>query len=321
MQQRLVGHSGLRVSRLGLGTMGWGTDIDEQEAADQVRVFLDAGGTLIDTAPVYGDGASESTVGSLLSGGFTRDHMVLATKGGIQRRNQTRTIDSSRRALLDGLDASLRRLGVDWIDLWQVHAWDSLTPLDETLSALDHAVATGRVRYVGISNFSGWQTARAATHQQAGPGRIPLVSTQMEYSLLQRGVEREVVPAAQAMGIGVLPWSPLGRGVLTGKYRTGIPSDSRGGGAWATFVEPFLDDTSARVVEAVCKAAEGLEMSPTEVALAWVRDRPGVVAPIVGARTAAQLRGSLTVEEVELPDEIERALDDVSAIDLGYPEA
>jgi aryl-alcohol dehydrogenase-like predicted oxidoreductase len=185
---------------------------------------------------------------------------------------------------------------------------------------LEIAVRSGRVRYAGISNYSGWQTAAAAS--LAASGGLPLVSTQVEYSLLQRGVEREVLPAAAAYGLGLLPWSPLGRGVLTGKYRHGTPADSRGGSAhFAGFVAPYLDDESRRIVDAVCTAAEGLGVAPLEVALAWVRDRPGVTAPIVGARTAAQLRGVLAVDELALPDEIRTALDEVSTPASGYPDA
>ena len=199
------------------------------------------------------------------------------------------------------------------MDLWQVHTWVDETPLEETMSALDYAVSSGRAAYVGISNYSGWQTAQAATWQRAVPGRAVLASTQVEYSLLNRTVEHEVLPAAAALGLGVFPWSPLGRGVLTGKYRSGTPSDSRGASAhYSGFVEPYLADRPTRIVEAVARAAAGLDWSCLEVALAWVRDREGVTAPIVGARTAAQLRGILGVEELTLPDEIVDALDDVS---------
>ena len=166
-----------------------------------------------------------------------------------------------------------------------MHVWDDATPLDETLAALDTAVASGRASYVGISNYTGWQTAQAATWQRAVAGRAPLASTQMEYSLLNRAVEEEVLPAADALGLGVLPYSPLAKGVLTGKYRTGIPSDSRGA-ADHSRVEAYLGDRAGRVVDAVARAADGLGWTPMEVALVWVRDRPGVTAPIVGARTA-----------------------------------
>lgn len=313
MQQRFLGRTGLRVSRLGLGTLTWGRDTDEHEARDQLVAFVEAGGTLVDTAAGYGDGASEELIGSFLGEVVDRDDLVLATKAGISRARGTRETNTSRGYLLRTLDASLKRLGVDHVDLWQVHTWTDDTPLEETLSALDHAVTTGRAAYVGISNYTGWQSAKAATWQSAVPGRIPLASTQVEYSLLNRSAEAEVVPAARDLGLGVLPWSPLGRGVLTGKYRTGTPADSRAASPhFSSFVGAYLTDQHARIVEAVAKAADGLSWSPLEVALAWVRDRPGVTAPIVGARTAAQLRGSLTVEECELPDEIVAALEDVS---------
>jgi aryl-alcohol dehydrogenase-like predicted oxidoreductase len=321
MKQRYVGTTGLKVSRLGLGTLTWGTDTDEHDAEDQLRAFIEAGGTLLDTAAGYGNGASETLIGQLLDRVVNRDNLVIATKAGIGRPHGERVVDVSRGALLRGLDDSLARIGVEYVDLWQVHTWSDAVPLDETMSALDAAVTSGRARYVGISNYSGWQTAYAATHQLATPGRIRLASTQVEYSLLQRGIEREVVPAAEALGVGILPWSPLGRGVLTGKYRTGIPADSRAASpTFERYVGVHLNPAAGQIVEAVCKAAEGLGLSPAEVALAWVRDQPCVAAPIVGARTAAQLAGSLTVEEVTLPEEIIDALDDVSAPEVGYPE-
>jgi aryl-alcohol dehydrogenase-like predicted oxidoreductase len=215
--------------------------------------------------------------------------------------------------MLDALEQSLARLGVSHVDLWQVHAWDDGTPLEETLSALDHAVASGRARYAGISNYSGWQTARAATSQGAWPGRTPLVSTQVEYSLVERGIEGEVVPAAIDAGMGLLPWSPLGRGVLTGKYRLGARGPGRAGTTAAPVaLAEYLSPRRRGIVDAVCRAAEGLDLTPAEVALAWVRDRPGVTAPIVGARTAQQLRTSLAVERVVLPVTIGQALDEVS---------
>jgi aryl-alcohol dehydrogenase-like predicted oxidoreductase len=320
MQQRPLGRAGLLVSRLALGTMTWGRDTDPDDAAAQLKTFVDAGGNLVDTADVYGDGDAESVIGSLLATVVPRDELLLATKCGL-RPSRERRRDTSRGHLLRGLDGSLSRLGVDHVDLWQVHGFDPETPLDETMAALDHAVTSGKARYVGISNFSGWQTAYAATWQQAWPGRAPLVCAQVEYSLLERGIEREVLPACQSLGLGVLPWSPLGRGVLTGKYRHGRPADSRAASPhFELFVSRYLDPRCSAIVESVVTAADGLGVAPLEVALAWVRDRPGVVAPILGARSVGQLLGALQVEEITLPGEISRALDDVSAIDFGYPE-
>ncbi|NLU66196.1 aldo/keto reductase [Streptomyces sp. HNM0574] len=321
MEPRHLGRTGLRVSRLGLGTLTWARDTGEREAADQLKHFLDAGGTLVDTADVYADGGAEHLLGRLLRDRVPREDVVLATKAGsvpgLERR-----FDTSRGHLLSALDTSLRRLGTDHVDLWQVHAYDPATPLDETLHALDVAVASGRARYAGVCGFSGWQLAKAATWQLASPGaRTPLAATQMEYSLLQRGIEREVLPAAVDLGLGVLPASPLGRGVLTGKYRQSAPPGSRGAsGVLSAFVAPYLTAAAARIVDAVTTAADGLAVPPLHVALAWVRDRPGVTAPVLGARTSQQLSEALSVEGLSLPLEIRRALDDVSAPVHHYPD-
>ncbi|MEK2473272.1 MULTISPECIES: aldo/keto reductase [Streptomyces] len=321
MEQRHLGRTGLRVSRLGLGTLNWARDTGEQDAAEQLKMFWEAGGTLVDTADIYADGGAEYLLGRLLEGLVPRSDLVVATKAG-SVLEPDRRVDGSRRHLLAALDASLERLGTDYVDLWQLHAFDPHTPLEETLQALDVAVASGRARYVGLSNFSGWQLAKAATWQLAAPDvRNRLASTQMEYSLLQRGVEREVLPAALDLGLGLLPSSPLGRGVLTGKYRHATPADSRGGSEHlAPFVAPYLDEAAGRVVDAVATAADGLAVTPLQVALSWLRDRPGVTAPLLGARTAQQLRAALSVEALSLPDEIRRALDDVSAPVHHYPD-
>ena len=313
MEQRLLGHTGLAVSRLALGTWTWGEGTDADDAAGQLRAFLGAGGTLVDTADVYACGESERILGRLLRD-LPRDDVIVATKAAGLPDSPGRQVNASRRHLLTALEESLRRLGLDHVDLWQLHAWDDDTPLEESMAALDTAVASGRTRYVGISNYAGWQTAAAATWQRAWPGRSTLASAQNEYSLLSRAVEAEVMPAAAAAGLGVLAWSPLGRGVLTGKYRGGMPADSRGASPGrASFIAPYLDERSARIVDAVVTAAGGLGVSTAAVALAWVRDRPGVVAPIIGARTLAQLTGSLESERLTLPEQIRAALDDVSA--------
>jgi aryl-alcohol dehydrogenase-like predicted oxidoreductase len=295
--------------------MTWGRDTDEHEAADQCRAFLEAGGNFFDTAAIYGDGDSERTIGGLIGTLFKRDEIVLATKAGVTFDSGERRVDASRRTLLTQLDQSLSRLGTDYVDLWQVHAWDVENPLEDTLSALDYAYSSGKARYVGVSNFSGWQVARAVSLQEQSPVKAPVTSIQSEYSLLNRSMESEITPCALNLGIGILAWSPLGRGVLTGKYRFGTPSDSRGASPhFANFVEPYLDARSKRIVEAVSVAGEGLGFSPLEVALAWVRDSPGVTSAIIGARTGAQLRGVLTSEEIALPEIVRSALNDASAV-------
>ncbi|MDA3631155.1 aldo/keto reductase [Saccharopolyspora sp. WRP15-2] len=315
MEHRQLGRSGLRVSRLALGTMTWGLDTDADGAAEQLTTFHDAGGTLIDTADVYQDGQAEQILGDLLTHHVPRDEIVLATTAAARRKPGPFGGGASRGSLLAALDDSLRRLQTDHIDLWQLHAWDPAVPLEETLAALDTATTTGRVRYAGIANYAGWQLATAATHQRAHPTRTPLISTQHEYSLLDRSAEREVIPATTHHGLGLLAWAPLGRGVLTGKYRNSTPADSRGAGPLASYVEHHRTERAARIVHAVLTAAEGLGTPPAHVALAWVRDRPGVTAPVLGTRTTAQLKTALDSDDLTLPPAIRAALDDISAPD------
>lgn len=313
MEIRRAGKSGLELSRLGLGTMTWGRDTDTHEAADQCRAYIEAGGNFLDTASTYGDGDSERVIGGLIGTLFQRSDVAIATKAGITFPGGNRTINNSRQALISELDKSLTRLETDYVDIWQIHSWDPFTPLEDTLSALDYAYSSGKARYVGLSNFSGWQSARAITIQESNSAKAPIISHQVEYSLLNRAAELEVLPCADETGIGILAWAPLGRGVLTGKYRTGIPSDSRAAAPhFVKHVEPYLRDESNRIVEAVTVAAQGLGFSPLEVALAWVRDTPGITSAIVGARTGAQMRGILKSEEVTLPQIVRDALNDVS---------
>jgi len=314
MELRQLGRSGVRVSRLGLGTMTWGRDTDEHEAAEQLRFYLDAGGNFIDTAAVYGNGDAERVLSGFLGVMVPRDQIIIATKAGISFKSGERVVDNSRTSLIADLDRSLSHLRTDYVDLWQIHTWDENTPLEEVLSALDYAVSTGRARHVGISNFAGWQLARAVTLQNPIFGKAPIISTQNEYSLLNRRIEREILPASRDLEVGVLAWSPLGRGVLTGKYRSGLPSDSRGASPhFSSFIEPYLDERSRKIVEAVMVASDGLGLSPLEVSLAWVRDCPGVTSAIIGARTGAQLRGALSAESVTLPVPVREALDEISA--------
>jgi len=311
MELRRLG--GLEISRLGLGTMTWGRDTDENEAAQQLQLFFESGGNLIDTAAVYGDGDAERVLGGFIGTLIKRDDVVIATKAGISVTDGSRKISNSRNDLISDLNKSLSRLNVDHVDIWQIHTWDKQTPLEESLSALDYAVTSGKARYAGVCNFNGWQLARSATLQNPLFGKSMITSTQNEYSLLNRKVEEEVLPAAISMDIGFFAWSPLGRGVLTGKYRNGVPSDSRGASPhFANFVEPYFSDKAKKIVEAVCVAAEGLGFSPLEIALSWVRDAPGVTSTLIGARTGAQLRGILTVEQINLPDQVRLALNEVS---------
>ncbi|HLR27389.1 MAG TPA: aldo/keto reductase [Ruania sp.] len=315
MESRRVGTSGLRVSSVGLGTMTWGRDTDEHEAADLLREFLDSGGTLVDTAASYSEGAAEEVIGTLLADEVDRSDLILCSKSGVRHGR----VDASRGALLDSLDESLARLGTDHLDLWLVQAPDPHTLLSETVGALRHAVATGRARYVGLSNYPAWQLAQAAT-LLAQDGTM-LTAAEMEYSLLQRGIEREVRPAAAGLGAGLLGWSALGRGVLTGKYRRSVPADSRAASPHLRgFVDPYLNDRGRSVVEALVTAADGLGRAPVEVALAWARDAPGITSALIGARSPGQLRGALAADDLQLPTQIREVLDEVTAPLLGYPE-
>jgi aryl-alcohol dehydrogenase-like predicted oxidoreductase len=308
MQQRYVGNSGFRVSALSLGTMSWSGETDEQDAAEILRIFIDGGGKLIDTAASYADGGAEAMVGSLLGDIVSRTEVCISTKAGTSTSDGRRTVDTSRNAMLTGLDASLARLGTDYVDVWFAQAWDGNVPLDETLSALEFALRSGRARYAGISNFNGWQSAKAAA--VAG---FPLVAAQAEYSLLQRKAEAELVPAVEDAGLGLMAWAPLGRGVLTGKYRSSIPADSRAGRTdSAAYVEPYLAQHSSSVVEAVAMAAKGLGRTPLDVSLSWLLSQHGVATAIVGPRTPVQAKEIMAAQLTRLPPEIARALEDVS---------
>ena len=309
MQQRYVGNSGFRVSSLSLGTMSWAQETDEQDAAELLHAFVDAGGTVIDTAASYAQGQAEAMLGSMLGDVVARSEVVISTKAGVSSSESRRSINASRGALLSALDASLARLGTDYLDIWFVHEWDPNVPLDETLSALELAQRSGRARYVGISNYNGWQTAKAAA--VAG---FTLVANQSEYSLVQRKAEEELIPAVEDAGLGLMAWAPLGRGVLSGKYRGQIPADSRAAQSrLAAYVETYLEPKASRVVEAVAMAARGLGRSPLDVSLSWLLSRPGVATAIVGARNAVQLKELLDAQLTVLPAEISRALEDVSA--------
>lgn len=308
MEQRFVGTSGLRVSALALGTMAWGRETDAETAGEQLRAFVDAGGTTVDTAMSYVEGRSEAILGEMLGDVVPRSDVVLVSKAGITHRNGKRMVDTSRRAMLASLDSTLARLGTDHLDLWLAHIWDENVPLEETLSALDLAVSTGRVRYAGVSNYSGWQLARAATLSETA-----LVANQVEYSLLARGVEDEVMPAAEHVGSGVLCWAPLGRGVLTGKYRGQIPADSRGASeSMGAYVEPYLKGRPSRITEALITAAKGLGRAPLDVALSWVLEQDIVAGAVVGPRTTEQLEQILKCSLVPLPEQIATVLNEVS---------
>jgi aryl-alcohol dehydrogenase-like predicted oxidoreductase len=327
MEYRMLGSSGAVVSTLALGTMTFGTETDEVGAHAQLDQYLDAGGNLIDTADVYSAGVSEQIIGRwLASRTGARDEIVLATKGRFAMGRGPNDLGLSRRHLGAALDASLRRLGVDEIDLYQVHAFDPLTPLDETLRFLDDTVRAGKVRYVGLSNFTGWQLQKAVDIAEFRGLSRP-VTLQPQYNMLVREIEWEIVPAAQSAGLGLLPWSPLGGGWLTGKYRR----EERPSGATRLGENPELGveaydrrshvERTWDVVDAVRAVSAERGVSMAQIALAWLVDRPTVTSVILGARTLEQLDDNLGAAELHLDaSETERldAASDPAAADYPY---
>lgn len=311
MEHRSVGTSGLRVSRLGLGTGEWGHGVDGDDAAAQVTAFVDAGGSLVDTSASYGDGRALRVLSELLGDVVPRADLVISVDAGVERVGGA--VDCSRRALLGDLDATLRELDTDHLDVWNVGGWDPHTPILEIAETLGHAVTSGKVRYAGIRGYSGWQLATLVSSPPLASSSTA-VAVHAEYSLLARGHEDDLLPAAEHHGLGVFAVSGLAGGVLTGKYRDGTPADSRGADDHrAHTVQPYLGEHASKVVEAVLTAADGLGTSPLSVALAWARDRRGVASVIVGTRDIGQLTGVLATEDVELPAAIVSALDDVSS--------
>jgi aryl-alcohol dehydrogenase-like predicted oxidoreductase len=324
MEYRLLGLSGCAVSALALGALTFGNENTESESFDQLDRFVAAGGTLIDTADVYADGRSEQIIGRwLASRAGARDQVVIATKARFPTDDSPNGHGLSRRHLATALDASLRRLGVDAIDLYQLHGWDPLTPVEETLRFLDDAARAGKIRYFGLSNFLGYQIQKYVDLANAR-GLIPPVTVQPQYSLLARAIEWEVVPACQAEGLGLLPWSPLASGWLTGKYRRGEPpaegtrlSDQVDQGMRIWNERGHLERTW-QVIEAVRKVAEGRGASMSQVAIAWVLARPSVRSVILGARTLAQLDDNLAAGDLDLSGDETRLLDEAS--DPGAPD-
>jgi aryl-alcohol dehydrogenase-like predicted oxidoreductase len=319
VEYRTLGSSGCVVSTLTLGTMTFGDESDESVSHAQLDAFVEAGGTFIDTADVYAGTESEAIIGRWLAArpSEVRDQVVIATKGRFPTGTGPNDLGLSRRHLARALDASLRRLGVEAIDLYQVHAWDPLTPLDETWRFLDDAVAAGKVHYVGLSNFTGWQVQRVSDLAEFR-GWLRPVTLQPQYNLLVREIEWEVVPACLENGLGLLPWSPLGGGWLTGKYQR----DERPTGATRLGEDPDRGveayDRRGRVertwdvIDAVREVAEGRGVSMAQVALAWLVDRPGVSSVILGARTLEQLEDNLGAAGLHLTSDETAKLDEAS---------
>jgi aryl-alcohol dehydrogenase-like predicted oxidoreductase len=321
VEYRQLGRTGVRVTELCLGTMTFGREIPEEPSVALLERYLEAGGNFVDTADVYGGGASEEIVGRALEG--RRDDIVLATKFRMPLGEGVNTGGASRLHIRDAVEASLRRLRTDHIDLYQIHCWDSRAALEETISTLDDLVRTGKVRSVGASNFAAWQLAKALG-LAALQRWEPFVSLQPQYSLVTRDIERELLPLCRAEGLAVLPWSPLGGGLLTGKYRRGEepPAETRAGDRTPSAVlmrQRLQAEHNFAVAEAVGKVAADAGRSPAQIALNWVLTRDGVTAPIIGARTMEQLEDNLGAVGWRLDPEHEQTLEDASAIVFGYP--
>ncbi len=327
MRYTLLGRSGLRVSELCLGAMtfggdpGWGST--EEVCRKQLDLFLGKGGNFIDTANRYTDGQSEEILGRLLKG--RRDEVVLATKYTMSMRaGDPNAGGNARKNMMHSVKASLERLGTDYIDLYWVHAWDLMTPVDEVMRALDDLVSSGAVHYVGVSDYPAWKVAEANTLAELR-GWSPFVGLQIEYNLAERTVERELIPMARELGIGVMPWSPLAGGLLSGTYTREDLAGSRALGPGERpkdrreFVRARLTEKKVAIAETVAEVAGELGRSPAQVALRWVMTRPGVASTIVGARTLEQLEENLGSLDFELDDGARARLDQVSEVELGFP--
>ncbi|MCW2522415.1 MAG: aldo/keto reductase [Frankiales bacterium] len=317
MQLRTLGRTGVKVSALCLGTMTFGNEADFDAAQAIVDRYLEAGGNFVDTADVYQRGAAEEITGRAL--GARRAQVVLATKGRMPMSDDPLDRGANRRHLTRAVEASLTRLGTDWIDLYQVHWPDPSVPIEDTLAALDDLVNAGKIRYVGLSNYLGWELQRGIDACERH-GWAPIVSHQPQYSLISREIELETLPLCAANGIAVLPWSPLGGGVLTGKYTAAaaVPADSRLGASEAQ-AKRRLSEQNLQVAQAVGAVAEAIGKTSAQVALNWVLHRPGVTSPILGARNVGQLEDNLGAEGWELAAEQVTALDRASRLPLPYP--
>ena len=327
MLHRKLGNSGTAVSKIGLGTMYFGSETPETDAFAILDAYVEAGGNLIDTADVYVGGVSEQIVGRWFAARPREitDRVVLASKGRAGASKDPNGIGASRRYLHRALNKSLGRLGVETIDLYQPHASDMHTPVEETLSFLDEAVKAGKIHYIGVSNFTGWQLQLIVSTAKAMGVQVP-VTLQPQYSLLSREIEWEVIPAALFNGVGLLPWSPLAGGFLTGKYQRGgtATSGTRAGSEKPLYQgtsEEYADsDRNWATIDAVVRIAKEIGATPAQVALSWIADRPGVVAPIVGARTVDHLKSNLGAADLTLSGDATSELDKISTPQPGgYP--
>ena len=324
MNYRFLGKTGLKVSELCLGAMTFGRETGKEISRQIMDRFVEAGGNFIDTADVYTSGASESILGRWLDD-KPRDDFVIATKVRFPMGRGPNDVGLSRKHIMAGVEASLRRLATDYIDLYQVHCWDHFTPLEETLSTLNDLVRSGKVRYLGASNYSGWQLQKAIDLSRR-MGWEPFTCLQPQYNLLCRSTEWELLPVCADEGLGVIPWSPLRGGWLSGKYRRGMTAPPQGTRVeiaeeqgWSESWSNYNTEQTWRVVDALLAVAEEIHKTPAQVAINWLLQQPGVTAPIIGARTIEQLESNLGASGWSLNDEQIDRLNQASDVALPYP--
>ena len=324
MNTRYLGRTGLKVSELCLGAMTFGREATEAESHAMLDRFVAAGGTFIDTADVYSRGVSEEILGRWLSG-QNRDELVIATKVRFPMGDDPNESGLSRKHILRSVERSLRRLGTDYLDLYQVHAWDPAVPLEETLTTLDDLVRRGLVRYLGASNFTGWQLQKAVEMARQG-GLEPFRCLQPQYNLLTRSPEWELVPVCQNEGLGVIPWSPLRGGWLSGRFRRGMTAPEPGSRVeqaeaegWGESWSAYNHEPTWRTLDALFAVAEAAGKTPAQVAINWLLQKPGVTAPIIGARNLEQLTANLGASGWALEPEQVAKLDEASAVTPPYP--
>jgi aryl-alcohol dehydrogenase-like predicted oxidoreductase len=317
MEYRKLGRTGLMVSELCLGTMTFGNEADEQTSKSVTDRFVEAGGNFLDTANVYSRGISEEITGRVIRD--YREDVVLATKFRFPMGEGPNDSGASRKHIIPACEASLRRLDTDYIDLYQIHCWDSSSPIEETLSALDDLVRAGKVRYIGCSNFTGWQIEKSVrVSEREGLARFDCV--QPQYSLVVRDIEHEVLPASREEGLGVIPWSPLAGGFLTGKYsREDAPPENTRMASWVDTWKRHATPEKFDIVDRVCEIANSRGKEPAQIALSWVKDRPGVTSPILGARNVEQLDKNLGVIGWSLEERELNLLEEVSSLSYAYP--
>lgn len=324
MNYRFLGNTGLKVSELCLGTMTFGRETEESISRHILDQFVAAGGNFIDTADVYSTGISEEIVGRWLKDQY-RDDLIIATKVRFPMGSGPNDAGLSRKHILAGVDASLRRLQTDYIDLYQVHCWDQTTPLEETLSTLNTLINIGKVRYIGVSNYSGWQLQKALD-LCCYNGWEGFVSLQALYNLLDRDVERELLPICENEGLGLMCWSPLRGGWLTGKFRRGMATPPDGtrvkiaeAKGWSESWSAYNTERTWKILDELLAIAEDMGKSPAQIALNWLLNRPGVTCPILGARTLEQFENNMDVTDWCLDDDQMERLNAVSAVAPGYP--